>query len=70
MTSCISDKKKLLIFESKFSYKICLFKEGIKKKTTWKSASVQTAKHLVESPKCSVMRSLFIYLFIYLLFFS
>ena len=24
-------QKKLLIFESKFSYKICLFKEGIKK---------------------------------------
>ena len=55
--------QKLFIFESKFSYKICLFKEGIKKKTTWKSASVQKAKHLVEGPKCSVTRSLFIYCF-------
>ena len=64
MTSCISDKK-TPHFESKFSYKICLFKEGIKK-ITWKSASVQTAKHVVEGPKCSVTRGLFIYL----LFFS
>ena len=61
MTSCISDKNSSFLSLSSPIKSVYLRK--VLKKTTWKSASVQTAKHLLEGPKCSVTRSLFIYCF-------